>query len=300
MTTFIAPGSSEWLKLITPSKVPSILGVSRFKSQYTLWHEMAGLVEPSPISEGQQDDFDYGHAAEMAAAEYWKYKNPGWLISRGEVQLSNEALPFPNLVTVDRRGVRGSHRRVVEVKTARDLEEWGDEGSGETPADYAAQVSAQMVFTGWTKQAGNIVLWPQYGKPKIYVVEFKPAVAEWIVNECVAWMESLRTLTPPPLDDSVTCYETVKALHPDIDGTDAPIDPELAAEFLRADREEKDAKQRARGYKTKLLDAMGNARVAKVGDVKIANRRPNSHKGVSLYANGKADPESLTKGTEAA
>ena len=51
---------------MTASKIPSILGISRFKSQFALWHEMAGLVDPEPISESTQELFDYGHAAELA------------------------------------------------------------------------------------------------------------------------------------------------------------------------------------------------------------------------------------------
>ena len=45
------PGSDEWLRRVTASKVPAILGVSRFKSQYTLWHEMAGLVDVERMDE---------------------------------------------------------------------------------------------------------------------------------------------------------------------------------------------------------------------------------------------------------
>ncbi|MER2224040.1 MAG: hypothetical protein ABS976_20875, partial [Rhodococcus sp. (in: high G+C Gram-positive bacteria)] len=52
------PGSPEWLKLITASKIPSILGISRFKSQFSLWHEMAGNLPSEPIGMAQQDDFD--------------------------------------------------------------------------------------------------------------------------------------------------------------------------------------------------------------------------------------------------
>ncbi|WP_165587388.1 YqaJ viral recombinase family protein, partial [Mycobacteroides abscessus] len=173
----IEPGSPEWLSIITPSKVPSILvdqhgtTISRWKSQYTLWHEMAGITAPAPISEARQDDFDYGHACELAAREYWKFKNPDWRISQGEVQISNPDLPFPNLATIDLRGSRGSLRRVVEVKTARDLGEFGDDGSGEIPRDYAAQILMQMLITGWHDTA-DLVCWAQYGKPRIYHVEW--------------------------------------------------------------------------------------------------------------------------------
>lgn len=289
MTGFIAPGSPEWLRLITPSKVPAILGVSRFKSQFTLWHEMAGTVAPAPVSERQQDDYDYGHAAEAAAAEYWKWKNAGWRLSRGEVQLRNPSLPFAHLATIDRRASRGRSRRVVEVKTARDLYEYGDDGSGEVPADYAAQVLTQQLISGWHDDA-DLVVWPQYGMPRIYKVPFNEAVAAAIVARCADWVESLRAGTPPDLDDSITCYETVRALHPDIDDVEVEIDEGLALDYLELDAQRKEIEAAARGAKTKVLDAMGRARVAVVGDVKVADRRAGKHS-IALYPATKNLPQ---------
>lgn len=277
----IEPGSPEWLRIITPSKVPSILGISRWKSQYTLWHEMAGIIEPSPITEARQDDFDYGHACELAAREYWKFKNPDWRISRGEVQLSNPDLPFPNLATIDLRGSRGSLRRVVEVKTARDLGEFGDDGSGEIPRDYAAQILMQMLITGWHETA-NLVCWAQYGKPRIYHVEYDAGIAEAIIGLCVEFVESLAAGEKPELDNTVSTYETLRALHPDIDGTTVEVSPDLARRVLDWSRELQSTEKTVRGLKSELLGVMGNAQVAEVAGIKVADRRPHGRGGVSL------------------
>lgn len=283
----IEPGSPEWLSIITPSKVPSILvdqhgtTISRWKSQYTLWHEMAGILEPAPISEARQDDFDYGHACELAARAYWKFKNPDWRISQGEVQISNPDLPFPNLATIDLRGSRGSLRRVVEVKTARDLGEFGDDGSGEIPRDYAAQVLTQMLITGWHDTA-DLVCWAQFGKPRIYHVEWDAQIAEAIVTLCVGWMESLVQGKKPPLDNSMSTYETVKALHPDIDGSTVEVTPDLARQVLDWSRELQATEKTVRGIKAQLLDVMGNAQTAEVSGIKVADRRPHGRGGVAL------------------
>ncbi|MBD0852737.1 hypothetical protein CU043_00415 [Corynebacterium striatum] len=40
-----APGTPEWAKIVTASKVPALLGVSRFTSQYAAWHQLAGLID---------------------------------------------------------------------------------------------------------------------------------------------------------------------------------------------------------------------------------------------------------------
>ena len=292
------PGSPEWLQLITASKIPVILGISRYQSQYTLWHEMAGNVAPKPPAESTQDDWDYGHAAELAAAEYWKFKNPGWRLSTSEVQYTRPDLPFPNAATIDRRASRGKLRRILEAKTARDLAEWGDDGSGDTPADYMAQVVFQQLITGWHNPA-DIVLWPQYGKPKIYRVPYDEQIAWAMVDAATAWMQTLADNEPPELDDSVSCYATVKALHPDIDGSTADIDPHIALEFLDLSTGLKAVKDRQRLAAAKVLDAMGNAQYANVGDTKIADRRPNG-KGITLMPNYKASrTDIITKETAA-
>ncbi|ROZ49362.1 hypothetical protein EEB13_05405 [Rhodococcus sp. WS3] len=286
------PGSPEWLKLVTASKIPSILGISRFKSQFALWHEMAGNVPSEPISESRQDDFDYGHAVELAAAEYWRYKNDGWVISRGEVQYTDDALEFGNAATIDGRASRGAWRRIVEIKTARDLEEWGDDGSGEVPADYAAQVIWQQLITGWHEPA-NIVLWPQYGKPKIYSIEYDAQIAASILTLVREWNASLASGIPPELDDSITTYETVRRLHPEIDGREVQLDAALAHDYLTAVTDDKEITKRLRGLKTRVLDAMGNAQTAVVVDLKIATRSPARGDAIALRSNTKADPATI-------
>lgn len=286
------PGSPEWLKLITASKIPSILGISRFKSQFSLWHEMAGNLPSEPIGTAQQDDFDYGHAVELAAGEYWRFKNPGWRLSRGEVQYTDDGFEFGNAATIDGRASRGSLRRIAEIKTARDLAEWGDDGSGEVPADYAAQVIWQQRVTGFTAPA-NIVLWPQYGKPKIYVIEYSAQLAAAIVAAVRKWNASLAAGEPPELDDTISTYETVRRLHPEIDGREVQLDPDLAADYLTAVADDKEITKRLRGLKTRVLDVMGNAQTAVVIDLKIATRTPGRGDSVSLRSNTKADPAAI-------
>jgi predicted phage-related endonuclease len=286
MTTLV-PGSPEWLRTITASKIPGILGISRWTSQFALWHQMAGNISET-ISEAKQENYDYGHAAELAASEFWKLRNPGWRLSREEVQYSRKDLPFANAATIDRRGSRGSKRRVVEVKTARDLAEWGDDGSGECPADYAAQVVWQQFITGWHDTA-NIVLWPQYGMPRIYDIEFDPRIADAILARVIEWKRSLDEGVAPELDDSVSTYEAVRKLHPEIDGSSVELDGELALQYLGWTQELKDTTKTVTGLKSRLLDAMGNAQYAMCNGQKVADRRPGRGDSVSLYANTKLD-----------
>lgn len=287
-----APGSDAWRKMLTPSKIPSVLAVSRFKSQFATWHEMAGLVEPAPIDADRQDLFDYGHAAEAAASVYWKRKNPGWRLSAGEVQFTRDDLPYPNAATIDGRASRGRKRRVVEKKTARSLEEWGDDGSGVIPEDYAAQVIFQMFITGWHDPA-DLVLWPQYGRPRIYTVEYNEALAAFIDAKARAWHQSLITGERPDLDDTVTTYECIRQMHPEIDGREVEVDPDLAIRYLEHVAEDKGVTKRLRGVKSELLDVMGQGETAMCMGQKIATRTPWRGDTVALKANTKTDPATI-------
>jgi YqaJ-like viral recombinase domain len=276
---YLEPGSPAWFARVTPSKVGAILGVSRFESPYRLYHRMKGILPPEP----QRDIFDIGHDFEPAMAAMWKRKNPGWQLSRGEVQIMSGAFPFPAAVTLDRRARRGRARRVVEFKTARRLEEWGDAFTDQAPADYVAQVLAQMAFTGYTRHPAHLMVLGPFFEAHTYVIEFDPDVWAAIEARCTAFWESLQSDTPPDLDDSVPTYEAVRELHPDINtGETVEVPRELAAITLMLDDDLKDTTTRLRGAKTKLLDLMGNAQTAMCGDIKIADRRPHAKGGVAL------------------
>lgn len=299
----IEPGSEAWLRLITPSKVAAICGVSRWESPFRLWHRMKGNVPPEP----PKDAFDVGHDMEPYAANRWRRKNPGWLLSPGEVQFSipTSHFGFPAAVTLDRRAVRGSLRRVVEAKIARtitDLEQWGDDLTGDCPEDYALQVTAQRVFVAaaqgeqpvtWEPLSHLIAIGPYY-TDRLYEIECDPSVVAWMIGECARFHKSLEADVAPDLDNSVQTYECLKQLHPDIDaGAHVSLEPSLAIDYLEADEAEKQSKAALQGAKNRLLAAMGRAQYAKVGDVVVADRRGNGKGGVSLYKGRAASPDNI-------
>jgi len=277
---YIAPGSPEHSRLITPSKVAAILGVSRFESPFRLWHRMKGTLDGPPPSE----IFALGHDFEPAMASIWKRRNVGWQLSPGEVQyvVPEDRFGYPAAVTLDRRARRGSSRRVVEFKMARKLEEWGDQFTDAAPADYVAQVMAQMAYTGFTDHPAELMVLGPWFEAHTYVIPFDADIADAIHDQCRAFWESLQGDEPPPLDDMVATYEAVRALHPDINGATVQVDPDMALHLLMRDRESKNNERAMREVKTRFLDAMGNAQTAMCGDIKVADRRPHARGGVAL------------------
>lgn len=284
---FIEPGSDLHSMTISPSKVAAILAVSRWESQYRLWHRMKGITPPEP----DKDDFRVGHAFESTLAYLWKHDpridNSKWQLSPGEVQFVGDAsrFGFPYVVTLDRRARSGRARRIVEFKTCRGFDDWGDEFTDEAPPDYVCQVTAQMLLTGYTKEPAHLVVLNKFGcVHHIYVIEYNEVIAESILQECRDFWLSLALDEVPPLDDSVATYECVREQHPEIEkGTEVEIPLDLAVEYHEAVVGLEEAKTRERFAKTKVLDLMKRANFARAGEERVARRQPGTKGSVALY-----------------
>lgn len=273
-----APGSPEWRGMVSASKVPAILGLSRYTSQFRTWHEMAGNLQPANIN---ADTYAWGHIAEKSIAEWWKHQNPGWKLNppvNGSTELAyrDTSLPFTNVATIDRRAYNPNNAyadrfHIVECKTARTLDDWGRPGEEDSiPADYYAQVQFQMGVSG-IKTASVCVL--SFGQPEIHRVEFDPAIFRGMIHRIEKWCESLRDGAPPELDSSVATYEAVRGLHPDIEkGARVEIDLDTAIELATAAQREKNAKAAARLAKSRAAEIMGRAQYLYAGDIKVATR----------------------------
>ncbi|MFD7247820.1 YqaJ viral recombinase family protein [Streptomyces massasporeus] len=283
---FIAPGSPEHSIVISPSKVAAILGVGRWESPYRLWHRMKGLTPPEP----DKDDFRVGHAFESTLAYLWKHDpkvdNAKWQLSPDEVQFVGDAerFGFPYVVTLDRRARSGSSRRILEFKTCRGFEDWGDDFTDEAPPDYVLQVQAQMLLTGFTTHPAHLVVMNKLGcQHHIYEIPFKESIADVIVEECRLFYASLSADTAPPLDDSVATYECVREQHPEIDkGIEAEIPVELALEYHEAWAADDEATKRLRFAKTQILDAIGRANFAVAAGERVARRQSAARGAISL------------------
>ncbi|MFI2243788.1 YqaJ viral recombinase family protein [Rhodococcus sp. NPDC019609] len=276
---------------MSPSKAAAVYGVSRWESARSLWHRMRGELPP----EDPKDIFAVGHAYEPTIRELWKLDNPGWRLSHGEVQVNaGDRFGFPLVATVDGRASKGRARKVVEKKTARKLEEWGDDFTeAGAPMDYVVQVWVQQLVTGWTKEPADLTVMGPYFKHHTYRIAFDADVATDIADELGKFYRRLKDPdAAPELDDHVATYECIRAMHPDIDDTRrVTLDTDLGLEYLDAVLEFRDVEKRLRGLKTRVLDAMGDAKHADIvtgegadGPVleRVAYRKPGRGGAVSL------------------
>ena len=279
----LTPGSVEWRGRVTASKVGAILGISPFKSQYAMWHEMAGLVEPDSID---SNDAKFGHFAELMLGPWWESEEDGRNLGEHEPSFENERgwVATPDYVAEDSDGTAC----VVECKTTKDFDDWADgDGNPAVPSHYYAQVLFQMALAK-VGHAYVVVLGP-FKQIEIHRIEFDPELWTGIEQRLVDWETSLEKGVAPDLDTEPSTLATVRKLHRDITrNKEIEVDPALAAKFVDAKTNLDEAQKRYNAYEIVGRDLMEDAHRMMCDGVKIADRRGNSHGSTSFVVNKKA------------
>lgn len=264
----LLPGGSEWLRLMTASKVAAVLGLSPWESPFSLWHRMNGTAPAKPPTE----QTERGHYLEPAIAAWWADQHPEYDVQTSPLRF--HALNQRHACTVDRELlIGGTVVGGLEVKTAASDDEWGTPGTDEIPPYYRAQT-----------------LWQAYvlDVPRIHLavltsrLQFREYVIEQddtdlaLIHEAVsAFLDSLDSGTPPPLDGHSETYAVARQLHPDIDGTDVDLDPLLLSIWLGARDLLDAATETEQQYRSQVLEAMGTAKRALMNGTPVAQRIAN-------------------------
>jgi putative phage-type endonuclease len=279
------PGSPEWVRLVSSSKVPAILGLSPWQSQFALWHEMKGTA---PRDDRDTPAMRRGNYLEAGVIAWWRDQHPE--VTEHHPQ-HVARLEDWGIATLDAIAVTTDGDVDLEVKTTSSWDEWGEPGTDQIPVHYLAQVLWQIALTN-VARAHVAVLGP-FLDFREYVIE-RDDYAEDIdatVKAARRFYDSLDADEPPPLDNHVATIATLRRLHPDIDrGQVAVIDDDLAAEYVAADLAAKDAEARKRAAQALVLNAAGDAQfIEAASGLRIARRQPGKY-GVNLIRTAKTIP----------
>ncbi len=301
-----APGSPEWMRRMTASKVAAVLGLSPWESRFSLWHRMAGLIDPQP----ETDQTRRGHYLEDAVCRWFADQHDDLWLEPGYAWAHRER---PWQAASPDRLVRDPYEDpweeggadpvgVLEVKTTADMDEWGPAGTDEIPPYYRAQVMWQLDTLG-LPVAYVAVLLPRL-EFREYRIDYNAVEAEYIRDECRAFLDSLPggpAEQRPDVDDHAQTYIAVQQLHDGIDGTACEIPDGLAREFCDAVRGLKAAEVREFAARIALADHMGDAKYAKWLGKTIADRRPSRNGGTPYMqaASVKRLPVELAEDTAA-
>ena len=269
------PGSPEWLRLITASKVAPIVGKSVWTSPFKMYHQMLGNIPP----DAETDAMRRGNLLESAILQWWRNEHPEyddcheqqqfWLDER---QRPTWAMATPDMIA---HGA-GLPTVVVEAKSVAHMDDWGFAGTDAIPVYYRCQTQFQMHLSG-LKTAYVPIIGPGLDFSE-YVVQYDESEALELIAKCAEFYALLNLETAPPLDDSLATYKALRELNPDISlGEFIVIEPDLAVEYLQALESEKAAGGRATRAKSEILDLMGKSQFAFSNDVCVAKRKPNRY-----------------------
>lgn len=180
----------EWLKARTKgiggSDAPAICGVSPWKSPYQVYLEKRGESDP-------QDDNEpmfWGRTLEPVIRQ--RYAD----VTGRTVTVPNEILVHPRhnwmIANIDGE-VPGE--RILEVKTARYADGWGEPGSAEIPEAYIIQVQHYMIVRAYP--VADVAALIGGNDFRIYTVHADAELQDLILQREADFWEMVKAGTPP-------------------------------------------------------------------------------------------------------
>lgn len=276
----LEPGTDGWLRSMSASKIAAVVGLSPYESRFRLWHRMADLLPVEPMA----PHLARGHYLEDGICRWFADQHPDWTIADGGTWQHPTEPRFT--ASPDRVLLVDGERRGLEVKTAANDDEWGEPGTDQVPAGYAAQVQWQMHCGGY--DITHVAVLSAFLELREYVITYNPTDAAWLHTEALTFLNSLPdgpTPQRPDIDAHDATYEAIRQLHPGIDPTrTVEVEFELYLRYAAAIENAKTATSELQQCKALLLDLMGDARNAQCNDIPVARRQPARGDAVALYS----------------
>ncbi len=256
----------EWLaerrKGIGSSDAAVVAGLSKWSTPYKLYLEKRGEIEGDDISE--KPWIEYGEIMEEPIARKFARRHPEWRVQRSNFILQHRDYPFM-LANLDREVFRpGLEPAVLEIKTSRSSDGWGDDGSSQIPDPYYIQVQHQLAVTGRriayvAAQIGGD--WP----PREYVIERNDEdIANLITVEIDFWQRVEQGVPPDP-----STAEDVVARWPKVKGVVKEATPEIAT-LIERYQELGAGESEREEIKRQIILFLGEADVLAIGNQKLA------------------------------
>lgn len=269
------PGSREWHAAragrLGGSDMAAVLGRSPWVSPYRLWHLKNGTVQDSETTDAQAR----GHYLEDGIRRWWSDQHPEYEVHTGGTYVHRERdyqLANPDgLLVHDGRAVG-----LLEVKTDGQDEgdTWGKSGTDEIPLYYRTQIQWYMDTVG--VDVAHVAVLTARLEFRHYTVRYDATDAAILRHRAEVFLDSLMFGEAPSLDEHKSTYETVRQLHPHIDGLDTELTFDEAAAYCAAKNALESAKDRELYERSVLAERMGTARRARYLDMTIATRQSRS------------------------
>lgn len=208
------PRAASRRDVLGASEVAEVLGLGGFADTSPMRVWLHKRTPPDAEPEEQTDAQLRGHVLERAVCDWYS-------MTTGEpcepvTDLQHPLVgPEPWMGATPDRVVRGDAGDwLLEAKTSRDAQAWGEEGTDAIPPYYLVQVVWQMAVVGCDRVDVAVYL-PWHDGFRAYTVRRDDAVERRIVDEARAWWERhIIGAAPPPLDASSATLAYLQERHP--------------------------------------------------------------------------------------
>jgi putative phage-type endonuclease len=279
------PGSDQWHAArangIGGSEIAAVLGLSPYESRFSLWHRKKGLVGPVEESE----EMYWGKEHEPAICRRFARDHPEWLV-RGAFTYAAAGRPWQianpdrNLWPTDSTLDDRIPAAVLEAKTSRDAEGWGEEGTDSIPVWYRTQCMHYMDVIGARRcYVAVLIAGSEYRE---YLVEYDETEAQLLRDAGARFMDDLARDLRPDIDGHSATYQTIRELPDGLDDVDIEIDTALRDRFHAAQDAFWTAEDELTACKGLLLDEIDTGRRAVCETQRVATRTVRAGKTYQL------------------
>lgn len=279
--TTAAPGSAEWQaarqgKIGSTAVVNILLGADRnhrtFGSPLTEWARLTGRVTKDAMADADEDlrailkwgqDSEPLHRKLLADETGGAFEGPPGVLQHDSIDWL--AVSPDGYCTLPKLG-RGS----IELKapTRYTVHEWS-EGA---PLTYQVQGAAIMAVERTPFCLVSALIPPA---PKWAIVQRDPTFEQFLLDQLGAFMELVRTDTPPPATFRPVDKALLYKLHPKDNGETVELAREFEEEFLAYHREksEADALESAiEGRRNRIAQAIGPNSEGRIGPFRATHK----------------------------
>jgi putative phage-type endonuclease len=262
---WFAAGSPEWHAAraagIGGSEIAAVMGLSPYESRFSLWHRKKGLV--APVEE--TDVMYWGKIHEPAVCAEFGKRHPEWRVEQAPTYGRGVQIANPDRLLYGPRSLE-----LLEAKTSRDDEGWGEPGTDEVPVHYRAQCLWYLDVLG--ARRCHVAVLIGLSDYREYVIEYDEAEARLLRDGGAEFMQTLAANERPDIDGHSATYQVLRELPEGLDAVDVEIPTALRDRWYAAQDAGWAAEDELTACKGELLDAIGTGQRAVCEGQRVATR----------------------------
>ncbi|AZM91469.1 lambda-exonuclease family protein [Streptomyces sp. W1SF4] len=259
-------GSPEWHAAraagIGGSEIAAVMGLSPYESRFSLWHRKKGLV--APVEE--TDVMYWGKIHEPAICAEFGKRHPEWRVEEAPTYSRGVQIANPDRLLLRPRELG----ELLEAKTSRDDEHWGEPGTDEIPVHYRAQCLWYLDVLG--ARRCHVAVLIGLSDYREYVVEYDEAEARLLRDGGAEFMRTLGAGERPDIDGHSATYQVLRDLPEGLDLVDVEIPTALRDRWYAAQDAGWAAEDELNACRGELLDHIGTGQRAVCERERIATR----------------------------